>query len=322
MAADKNSDKKLDALFVFDETEDSVILRDLGQPVCRSCFGFIDHKKVPEKDARKKAGCYLHPIYGVHQEVLTDNAPRDHYHHHGAFWTWPHVMIHESDGTIKDYDLWSNKTPIHQFFVKWLEISSSADTAVLAVENGWYINDVELDDHFRVVKGEKIMKETVRITTGPKQKVQGILSRFIDFEFGWTPVSKPISLRGAENKSYGGFSVRFKPHGQKKLDTVITTPVGGSQGDADLLETPLPWADFTSRFAGDLSQSGATIIVPKTHPDYPPTWMTRYYGAMCVGWPGIKDKTFAPGKEFRLAYRLWIHEGPVTQKQIEKVVAN
>lgn len=48
------------------------------------------------------------------------------------------------------------------------------------------------------------------------------------------------------------------------------------------------------------------IFVPPSHPAYPPTWLTRHYGPLCIGWPGVKDKTFPPGKPIRLSYRLWI----------------
>jgi hypothetical protein len=57
--------------------------------------------------------------------------------------------------------------------------------------------------------------------------------------------------------------------------------------------------------------------VPATHPDFPPTWLTRYYGPLCVGWPGVKDRLFQPDEEIRLQYRIWIHEGAATVAQLE-----
>ena len=49
-------------------------------------------------------------------------------------------------------------------------------------------------------------------------------------------------------------------------------------------------------------------MVPPDHPDYPPTWLTRHYGALCVGYPGVRPCTFTPGKPWRLNYRVWIHK--------------
>jgi hypothetical protein len=53
------------------------------------------------------------------------------------------------------------------------------------------------------------------------------------------------------------------------------------------------------------------IFIPPDHPNYPPTWLTRHYGALCVGWPGVNGKTFEPGKPIRLHYRIWIHSAVV-----------
>jgi hypothetical protein len=37
-----------------------------------------------------------------------------------------------------------------------------------------------------------------------------------------------------------------------------------------------------------------------------------------VGWPGVKDKTFEPGKPIRLGYRLWIHKTGVDVEQLKQ----
>ena len=92
-------------------------------------------------------------------------------------------------------------------------------------------------------------------------------------------------------------------------DSKITVPAGASA--KDLPETPLPWADLTDKFPGAKQPSGAAIFVPRDHPDYPPTWLTRHYGLMSIGWPGVNGKKFEPGKPIHLQYRIWIHPGAV-----------
>jgi hypothetical protein len=84
-----------------------------------------------------------------------------------------------------------------------------------------------------------------------------------------------------------------------------------------LPDTPLVWADFTTRFAGQTQPSGAAIFVHPEHPDFPPTWLTRYYGPLCVGWPGIKPQTFEPGQVICLDYRLWIHRDAADTERIQ-----
>ena len=111
-------------------------------------------------------------------------------------------------------------------------------------------------------------------------------------------------LRGAEGKSYGGLTLRFAPF---KGETIITTPDGRTKDDLPIAH--LPWADLSAQFADAKSPSGAAIFIAREHPDYPPEWLTRHYGVLCVGWPGVNEQTFPPGKPIHVRYRVWIHRG-------------
>jgi hypothetical protein len=164
----------------------------------------------------------------------------------------------------------------------------------LGVENGWFVGD------------RKVMREEVWLRAAPASRDE----RSLDIELRWTPLSEPLTLEGAEGKSYGGLTLRFAP----RTNTVITTPLG--QGREDLTITRLPWADLSARFAGREQFSGAGIAVRPDHPDFPPEWLTRHYGVLCVGWPGVKPKTVQPGETIRCGYRLGIHRGA---PEVEKV---
>ncbi len=255
-------------------------------PVLVYNHGTITAEHVPENDRRRRRSCYIHPLYGLNGEVLTEDFPRDHYHHHGVFWTWPHVAI---DG--REYDLWADRG-IKQRFVAWLCRDVGPLAGVIGVENGWFVGD------------RKVMIERVWITAHTAKGE----TRSVDLEFTWIPVDRPITLWGAGGKSYGGLTVRFAPLARKDPSTTITVPGGPTTGD--LPDTPLAWADFTSQFGDSPTPSGAAVFVPPSHPDYPPTWLTRHYGPLCVGWPGVKPETFEPGGPIRLSYRIWIHKTP------------
>ena len=125
--------------------------------------------------------------------------------------------------------------------------------------------------------------------------------QIVDCEFIWIPIGEPLTLAGAEEKSYGGLTLRFAP----RTNTVITTP--GGQSPEDLAMTRLPWADLSARFGGAAQPSGAAVFIGPDHPDYPPTWLTRHYGVLCVGWPGVKAQTFPAGEPIHCRYRVWIH---------------
>jgi hypothetical protein len=272
------------AQFSFREIDGkSLELLDAGKPVLVYNHGVITNESVPKNDARRNRSCFVHPVYGLNGEVLTESFPKDHYHHHGIFWAWSHILI---DG--KEYDLWVHNN-IEQRFVRWICREAGPVAAVLAVENGWFIRD------------KKVMIE--RVWLRAYKPANG--ERSIDVEFALIPVDKPITLRGAEGKSYGGINLRYAP----RKDTVITVPSGRT--NEDLPDTRLAWADLTAKFAGAPGPSGAAIFVDPKHPDFPPPWLTRHYGILCCGYPGVKGKTFAPGEPIRLDYRVWIHKSVV-----------
>ncbi len=282
------------AAFAFtDDKATTLRLTEHDKPVLAYNYGVITNAKVPKTDNRRSRACYIHPLWSVNGEVLTDDFPKDHYHHHGVFWAWPHVEI---EG--QNHDLWMYKD-IVQRTVARLACDAGPLTAVLGVENGWFVGD-------RKVMIERVWMAVAKATP---------TSRAIDLDFTWIPIDHPITLRGAEDKSYGGLAIRFAVKDQKK--SVITVPSGAPTND--LPETPLPWADMTYPFAGANQPSGAAIFVPRDHPDYPPTWLTRHYGPLCLGWPGVKGRTFLPGEPIHLRYRVWIHSGAVDTAALKAV---
>ncbi len=313
--------------FSFATGERGVVqLTDGDQPVWQYNAELVVHPKVPAKDPRFLAGSYVHPLYGLHGEILTDNAPRDHYHHHGVFWNWPHVNVHRKDGTVEKYDTWTSNTRMKQLFVRFHGSRVEQGKAVFKVENGWFIaektNEFKWDETGRPTD-EKIATEFVTITTHPVKTDGALRSRAVDFDFEWIVGDFPVSLQGAGGKSYGGLTVRFRPSTDKPGGaSTITTSDGVAK--EDLPDIPLVWADYTSRFEKDDQgkltprRTGAAVFVPKTHPDFPPTWLIRYYGPLCVGWPGVKERKFEPGETIRLSYRIWIHDAPVDVETLQK----
>ncbi|MCO5050806.1 MAG: PmoA family protein [Verrucomicrobiae bacterium] len=270
-----------------DVTDKSLGVWEGDQPVLVYNYGLISRTNVPDDRARSS---YVHPLYGLDGEVLTDDFPKDHYHHRGLFWAWPYVKI---DG--QEYDLWLLQGIRHQFD-HWLKRETSAAAAICAVENHWLVGD-------RNVLTEQVWLRVLPATAE---------GRAIDVELTLTPTTAPVTLRGAEEKSYGGLTLRFAPH---EGDPVITVPSGRTK--EDLTMARLPWADLSTQIAGAKNPSGATIFIAPTHPGFPPEWLTRHYGVLCVGWPGVKEQTLAPGKTVRCRYRVWIHRGVPTLSQLE-----
>ena len=181
------------------------------------------------------------------------------------------------------------------------------DAAVLGIENGWYIGE------------KKVMRERVWLRT----HAASATARVIDVALTWTAIGAPVTLWGAAGKSYGGFTVRFNTRVREKKGGIspkqvdITVPSGPCKGK-DLAKTRLKWADFVAPFPGARGKSGAAVFVDDTHPDYPPTWLTRHYGCLCVGWPGVEPGTLEPGKPVTCHYRLLIHRGDLDFEALKK----
>ena len=253
--------------------------------------GAITKKGLPGARAHSS---YIHPLYGLDGEVLTDDFPADHLHHRGLFWAWPHVTV---DGRHHDQWMLDGSEPR---FIRWGVRETQPEEAQLGVENGWFVGP-------RQVMREQVMLRVHKATHE---------GRAIDLDLTWTPLGQSITLGGAEGKSYGGLTLRFAPG----RDTVITVPSGPSKDD--LYMKPLPWADLTRLWAGRQTPSGAAIFVHPRHPDYPPTWLTRHYGVLCLGWPGVQPRTLAPGEPVRCRYQIWIHRGQLAPERLSKLQAN
>lgn len=272
-------------------TDRSLGLWEGDRPVLVYNHGIITNTNAPADRARSS---YVHPIYGLDGEVLTDDFPADHYHHRGLFWAWPHVKT----GT-NEVDLWMLKGIRHEFD-RWLRQEADGTSARLGVKNGWFVG------------GRKVVDEQVWLQVWPATAG----GQAVDVELLLTPLHEPLTLRGAEGKSYGGLTLRYAPHRAPS----ITVPEGRTK--EDLTVARLPWADFSATFTGATAPSGIAIFVAPTHPDFPPQWLTRHYGALCLGWPGVDAQTFNAGTVIHGRYRLWIHRAVPSVEQLRVVYAD
>jgi len=288
--------------FTFDDlTKTAVTLTEKNEHVYVYQRDTIVDESVPESDSRRARAGFIHPLYGLNGEELTDSFPKDHYHHHGIFWAWKTVDI---EG--QKYEHWEQRS-VKTRFVKWLGETTGRSAGSFAVENGWFIGD------------KKVMIERVWVRTFVKDEK----SRVMDIDLVLIPTDKPVSLQGAGGKSYGGMTMRFKVWPNKGADVAVTVPHGvrkhvggGLISKEDLSNTRLPYADLTANFNDAPGRSGATLMISPDHPDYPPTWLTRCYGPLCVGWPGVEAQTLPAGKPVKLSYRVWIHKNAESPETI------
>jgi hypothetical protein len=270
-----------------EQPEGRLALLEGDRPVLTYNWGDQLKAGVP---ADRKRSCYVHPVFGLDGEELTDDFPKDHYHHRGLSWMWNRVT---AGG--RNVDLWTVRG-IRQNFGKWLQRRADAQEAVLAVENNW------------VMDGPPVARETVRLQVHRSEAA----GRPIDVEVRLEALAGPIQLRGEVTKGYGGLCFRFAP----REATVIATPAGREEKDSD--HKRFPWADLSARFAGRSQASGAAVFIHPANPAAPNEWTLRHYGFLGPCWPAMEAATLEPGKPVTLRYRVWIHRGDAAAGEVAK----
>lgn len=238
-----------------------------GKPVYVYNYGMM---LAPGAPTERRRSSYLHPIWAPNGVIVTDDFPADHYHHRGLSWMWPHVLI---DG--QDYDHWMVKG-IQTRFIRWLAREAGADSARLAVENGWFTG------------ARQVLREEVEVVADPDG-----LNLKLTFE-ALTPLAIGGTLDG--NKGYGGLSFRFAP----RENTVIRTEAGREAKDTD--RVPHPWAELEGDFAN--GRAAARIEIDPANPAYPNGWCLRHYGFLGVDFPGLKPLALSPGKPVTMRFRV------------------
>ncbi len=285
----------IESPFTFQEQDNgSLLLLENDEPIMAYQYMQQIEKGVPK---RYKRSTYVHPLYDLSGRVLTDDFPKDHYHHRGLSWNWPKVWVNE-----KRYDLWhiygirNELDGIHQIFDKWTIKEKGPVCLLLGAKNHWET------DNGQKVMDEEILFRVFRKTTN---------GRAIDVQLKWTAIES-IKISGQDKKGYGGFNLRFAP----RENTQITSQSGTESTDSNL--RTYAWVDFSAQFENQDEYSGAAIFQHPWNQDFPAGWVLRYYGYIGVAWPGIEVLELNPGESFTMKFRIWVHDGNVTEGDVEK----
>jgi hypothetical protein len=265
---------------VEDTKKGTLTVQDGKIPVLTYCYG--DQLKAGV-DPKYTQSSYIHPLFSLDGQPLTDDSPADHLHHHSLFWTWPVVKVRGLNTAT-----WEPKLPrLRQFFVRWLRREAADDKFLLSVENAWKIEGQET-----------VAKEIVILRVHPADNG----GRLIDFELTIEAVDGPLELQGTldQNKGYGGLCFRGAP---MFTGAALTTDAGPLK--EDVVHTPFRWADIST------PKLGVSIFVSPDHPGFPPKWMIRnsYAGLINVSWPGLTPVVLKPGEPVLLRYRIYVHRG-------------
>ena len=136
---------------------------------------------------------YIHPLFTLNGNVLTEDFPADHPHHHGIFWSW-HQIIHNGSSIA---DGWTSEN------IQWEVVKSKVRNRknCVILDNQVFWKSVISESE------EAIVKERSVITVYPAETH----FRMFDFEIHLVPLKDGLQIGGSEDaKGYGGFSWRIK----------------------------------------------------------------------------------------------------------------
>lgn len=238
---------------------------------------------------------YIHPLYTLDGNVLTEDFPEDHPHHRGIFWAWHQLYIGDKrigDGwEIKDFS-W-DVTDVKE--IKQPDNSKAIQTSVFWKSPQW-LNK----------KGNQkpFVKETTTIRVYPKETNY----RIIDIEISMLALEKNMRIGGSEDeKGYGGFSPRIK----LSNDVIFT----GSDGIVTPNNLPVKadgWLDISGSLANIEKQSGISILCHPKNPEPSNQWILRSKRSMqnaVYPYPGNQTVLLSAKHPTILRYRLIIHNG-------------
>jgi len=292
------------------------------------------YQRMPKSlDGEYQRCHYIHPLYGLDGEILTEDFPRDHLHHRGIFWAWHQVLV----GAKRVGDGWSLKD-FSQDVIDAKTLSLDDGSSVLSVKVLWksplWTDDEGQQKPFvrettvvRVYPVRDLLLETRkdRALTGDRKGKgsNGVYPasggiRKIDFEIGLLALEDGVRIGGAENeKAYGGFSTRIR------LPKDIS--FAGQCGAVTPARAPIEagsWLDFSGSFQEEGQVSGLAILCHRSLPGYPQRWVLRRTGSMQNAvYPGREPILLSRKEPLILRYRLIVHKGDAEQINLDKLQA-
>ncbi|MCS6831144.1 MAG: PmoA family protein [bacterium] len=259
-----------------------IVFEEDRRPVLQYNYWTIDrpdrHAQVSPENriySRPRSN-YIHPLYGLQGEVITEDWPVDHPHHRGIYWAWPEVDYRGERGDLHALQ--------HVF---------ACPTGRYRVTAGTVFTQVEAESVWRWESGEPVVVEWARIRAYRRTQ-QG---RCVDLAFFFTALKEPVLLARRGTNLYGGLNMRLSAIQHQKF-------VFHTEGEQ-------AWAGAFGVFPEGDEPAGLLIFPHVQNPYHPPDWV-QYPN---LNWiqptfpsAGLRHE-LQPGKPLALRYRLWIRPG-------------
>jgi hypothetical protein len=239
---------------------------------------------------------YLHPVYGLNGEVLTDDYP-EHPHHRGLWLSWPVVRWKDRVADLWAVcDVWARPEKIEA-------IKTSPKMALLKAVNFW---------KFGVEEQHPIVREamTLRVypTTGSDER-----GRVFDIDVTLTALEDGVAIGGRPKGGYGGMTYRALPAKNQEIAPFVADESADPRG---------AWCRYSADFPGSKTRTSLVLFQHASNPGYP-TAHNVYANINCFmpAFPGDAEYPLPKGKPVTLKHRVWIVEGVPSQQELQEAWA-
>jgi hypothetical protein len=273
------------------KTKEGIEIRENGKKVL---FYQIKQKTVDGKFAR--AG-YIHPLYSLNENSLTDDMPKDHPYHRGIFWAWHEILLQNkklAEGWTSENISWYPTT---------VKVKRNKKAATLNAKVLWRstLQKTPTD----------IIEENTTIKIYPATSHY----RMLDFDIQLFPLIDSLKIGGSDDdKGYGGFCLRLKLPGDisfvSKNKTIIPQETAVVAG---------PWMDITGSFEGSsVPKTGVVVFANATDSGLQPWILRKVTSMQNVPYPGRTPVELSK-EGLKLKYRVIVHNGEMSNDEIEKL---
>ena len=276
--------------------DEGVLFTQAGKPLL-----FYQRQTKSQAGKHPRAN-YIHPLYDLDGNVLTEDFPADHPHHRGIFWAWHQLWV----GDQKMGDGWACQG--FAWDVTQLNVEPQTDGSMLLKACvHWKSSPAAKPDETSSALVEE--RTTIRITAAPHQP------RTLDFTIRLRALQENTRIGGSENdKGYGGFSTRIRlPDGVR-----FVSPTSDVTPQRTAVEAG-PALDILGRFGAQDKSSGLAILCHPSNPGFPQPWLLRSKRSMQnVAYPGRHAVVLPTDGDLTLRYRLVIHRGSAASADLQR----
>lgn len=238
---------------------------------------------------------YLHPVFDLNGNCITEDYPSDHLHQRGIYWAWHQVLLNNkaicdpwelNNFTQKieniEFSIAKNKNGIFSYTSFWETLDNTADP---------------------------FLKEQTVITIHPKSKNY----RQIDFSIKLLALENNLKIGGADNeKGYSGFSTRIKTNEGTVFtnrDNEIITPQNLPISAGQIID-----------ISNSKEKFGITIISWPQNPDGKQWILRQSKNMQNCSWPGRIPVDISTLEPIVLKYTLLIHRGKRKKIPLYKII--